>query len=74
MQCPKCGTSLREGDVFCKSCGARLVNEQVQATEQDTEVNKPNLMRQPNHNEQGKTKIIEMKPKLLNTKQLKLDF
>ena len=58
MQCPKCGTSLREGDVFCKSCGARLVNEQVQATEQDTEVNKPNLMRQPNHNEQGKTKII----------------
>ncbi len=58
MQCPKCGTSLREGDVFCKSCGARLVNEQVQATEQDAEVNKPNLMRQPNHNEQGKTKII----------------
>lgn len=58
MQCPKCGTSLREGDVFCKSCGARLVNEHVQATEQDAEVNKPNLMRQPNHNEQGKTKII----------------
>ncbi len=52
MQCPKCGTSLRDGDVFCKACGARLVEEQK------TEVNIPNLMRQPNHNEQGKTKII----------------
>ena len=51
MQCPKCGTSLRDGDVFCKACGARLVSEQP-------EVNIPNLMRQPNHNEQGKTKII----------------
>ena len=59
MQCPKCGTSLREGDVFCKSCGARLVSEQpVQTNEQNAEVNKPNLMRQPNHNEQGQTKII----------------
>ena len=59
MQCPKCDTSLREGDVFCKSCGARLVSEQpVQTNEQNAEVNKPNLMRQPNHNEQGKTKII----------------
>ena len=52
MQCPKCGTSLRDGDVFCKACGARLVEEQK------TEVNIPNLMREPNHNEQGKTKII----------------
>ncbi len=51
MQCPKCGTSLRDGDVFCKACGARLVSEQP-------EVNMPNLMREPNHNEQGQTKII----------------
>jgi uncharacterized Zn finger protein (UPF0148 family) len=46
MQCPKCGTSLRDGDVFCKACGARL------AEEANIEVNKQNLMRQPNHNQQ----------------------
>ena len=59
MQCPKCGTSLRSGDIFCKSCGARLAGEKpVEVSEQGTEVNKTNLMRQPNHNEQGQTKII----------------
>ncbi len=52
MQCPKCGTSLRDGDVFCKACGARL------AEEANIEVNKQNLMRQPNHNQQGQTKIV----------------
>ena len=52
MQCPKCGTSLRDGDVFCKACGARL------AVEPSLEVNKQNIMRQPNHNEQGQAKII----------------
>ena len=59
MQCPKCGTSLRSGDIFCKSCGARLAGEQpAQVDKPNEEVNKTNLMRQPNHNEQGKTKII----------------
>jgi len=59
MQCPKCGTSLRSGDIFCKSCGARLADEQpAQVDQPNEEVNKTNLMRQPNHNEQGKTKII----------------
>ena len=52
MQCPKCGTSLRDGDVFCKACGSRL------AGEPNTEVNKQNLMRQPNHNQQGQAKIV----------------
>lgn len=52
MQCPKCGTSLRDGDVFCKACGARL------AGKPNTEVTKQNLMRQPNHNQQGQAKIV----------------
>lgn len=52
MQCPKCGTSLRDGDVFCKACGARL------AGEPNIELNKKNLMRQPNHNQQGQAKIV----------------
>jgi hypothetical protein len=27
--CPRCGTQIREGDVFCSKCSYKLVNEKI---------------------------------------------
>ena len=32
MYCPNCGTASSEGDIYCRTCGSRLNNEQTEAT------------------------------------------
>ena len=30
MNCPKCGSNVNQGEMFCRVCGAKIVSQSIQ--------------------------------------------
>ena len=35
MNCPKCGSNVNQGEMFCRVCGAKIVSQSVQPNQID---------------------------------------